>query len=918
MSDPKRPILPLIVFLAVLEPLALAGGFYLGATVFVDWLSLKKTEPSVFLLLKYWQANRLPETMFTPLLVSTILALILGFLPLIVVLLALILGKPKRELHGSARFANDMEIRQAGLLQSPQEQAKQKFPDILIGKHKGKYLRWFGNEFFELDAPTRSGKGVGIVIPNCLHYRDSMVVYDPKYENFLITAGFRQAHGQEVFLFNPAGKMPTSQDNPDPKLKELSPLMSHCWNPYTYIRRDARFTYKDLMNMAQILLASGHNDSGSTQFFTESARKLFVGLSLFLIETEHERDLNDFRQRTTLANLFRLTSPTDGRPLNEWLKDEIESRPHLSSQCQTLLLGFVNGSPKTGADILSSLTAPLGMFLDPVVEKATSADDFRLDELRKKRMTIYIGIVPTEMGTFRNLMNLFFNQLIDVNVQQGLPENNKSLKYQCLLLMDEFPALGKMSVIVNAVAFIAGYNLRLLIINQSPSQLEDIYGKEAARTLTTNFACRVLYTPRDQKDAQEYSEIIGYETFKSRSTSRSTGKGTSRSQSISDQKRAVMNPDEMKTMPASDCIVTLNKVRPIYAQKIIYWQDPVFTARLDKDKYPVPQIPELDLPIPQAVHQEKTSQNQSTNQIQSTQNAIRQPENPTPPKSELETAEPKQEKSQVNTGLDYEVPEHLKSRMVAVDTQRFRVANYEMGAHLLRYVAPDNPKTVLFEDKGKSIHTARDDKQTIQDMLDVAKAKGWDSIKISGSQEFKQQMWLEAESRGIATKGYKPSPEDLAILEQRRAERATNSIAEAEKLKQQSAVQERSDSSAKTIPTEAVKAADTVKAHATQAQQTTQSSDTAKAQYENKLATLPTDQQHKARFYERLALNALRHMPAEFHEKTRQAIYENQADLIHDGKYHAPDPMKSVERQPEKEKSHERASSRDDDWEMER
>lgn len=300
------------------------------------------------------------------------------------------------------------------------------------------------------------------------------------------------------------------------------------------------------------------------------------------------------------------------------------------------------------------------------------------------------------------------------------------------------------------------------------------------------------------------------------------------------------------------------------------------------------------------------------------QHEIRLPENPTPPKSELETDEPKQEKSQVNTGLDYEVPEHLKSRMVAVDTQRFRVANYEMGAHLLRYVAPDNPKTVLFEDKGKSIHTARDDKQTIQDMLDVAKAKGWDSIKISGSQEFKQQMWLEAESRGIATKGYKPSPEDLAILEQRRAERATNSIAEAEKLKQQSAVQERSDSSAKTIPTEAVKAADTVKAHATQAQQTTQPSDTAKAQYENKLATLPTDQQHKARFYERLALNALRHMPAEFHEKTRQAIYENQADLIHDGKYHAPDPMKSVERQPEKEKSHERAPSRDDDWEMER
>lgn len=630
MSETKRPILPVIIFLTVIVPLALAGGFYLGAIVFIDWLGLSKTEPAIGLLFKYWQLNRLPEAMFVPLAVSTGLAAFLGLLPAIVVLLALVLGKPKRELHGSARFANDMEIRQAGLLQAPNGKKSKNtsaHPDILIGKYKGQYLRWFGNEFFELDAPTRSGKGVGIVIPNCLHYRDSMVVYDPKYENFLITAGFRKAHGQEVYLFNPAGVMPSSKDNPNPDLQELSPLMSHRWNPYSYIRRDPRFSYKDLMNMAHILLASAHNESGTSAFFTESARKLFVGLSLFLIETEDERDLSDYRQRTTLANLFRLTSPTDGRPLNEWLKEEIEKRPHLSSQCQTLLLGFANGSPKTGADILSSLTAPLGMFLDPVVEKATSGDDFRLDEIRKKRMTIYIGIVPTEMATFRNLMNLFFSQLIDVNVQQGLPENNPALKYQCLLLMDEFPALGKMSVVVNAVAFIAGYNLRLLIVNQSPSQLEDIYGKEAARTLTTNFACRVLYTPRDQKDAQEYSEIIGYETFKSKSFSRSHGRGSSRSQSISDQKRAVMNPDEMKAMPGSDCIVTLNKLRPIYAQKIIYWQDPVFTARLDKSKYPVPVIPSLGL--------------DNTVQAAAPQTVFRQPEKPTEtvPTAELENWE---------------------------------------------------------------------------------------------------------------------------------------------------------------------------------------------------------------------------------------------------------------------------------------
>ena len=342
-------------------------------------------------------------------------------------------------------------------------------------------------------------------------------------------------------------------------------------------------------------------------------------------------------------------------------------------------------------------------------------------------------------------------------------------------------------------------------------------------------------------------------------------------------------------------------------------------------KYPSlePDEPEQEMPntIEYDGFQHEIRQPESPSVVQTPPTTASETDEPKQEKSEPERPAPEQEKSQANTGLDYEVPEHLKSRMVAVDTQRFRLVGYEMGAHLLRYTAPDNPKTVLFEDKGKTIHTARDDKQTIQDMLDVAKAKGWDSIKISGSQEFKQQMWLEAESRGIATKGYKPSPEDLAILERRREERATNSIAEAEKLKQQSVTPERPKSTMKIIPTEAVKAADTVKAHATQAQQTNtpKPSDTAKSQYESKLATLPTEQQHKARFYERQALAAMRHMPAEFHEKTRQAIYENQSDLIRNAKYHAPDPMKSVERQPEKaqEKAHERASSRDD-WEMER
>lgn len=602
----KNKALPIVLFILFTLPLAMAGGGYVGSMLFVRWQKLN-SKPSVFLLYEYAQhLDKLSAKLLMPYKVSVMIALLISILPTLI-MLAAVFAKPKRELHGSSRFANAVEVQQAGLLKPDYSKGK---PDLLIGKYKNKYLRWAGNEFLYLAAPTRSGKGVGVVIPNCLHYRDSMVVYDPKLENFIITGGFRQQKlGQQVFLFNPGGRMPEHERNP------LLPLVSHRWNPMTYIRRDARYSYKDLSNMAAILLPKPTKDNGSGTFFVESARKLFVGLGLYMIETEQERDLADYTQRTTLANLFRLTAPTDGKPLNEWLLAEITDRDNdpektqLSSQCKTLLLGFANGSPKTGADILASLTAPLGIFLDPVCEAATSGDDFRLDELRKKRMTIYIGVVPTETETFSRLTNLLFSQIIDVNVQQGLPQDNSDLlKYQCLLLMDEFTALGVIPAVQHGVSYIAGYELRLLIIIQAPSQVEAIYGRENMETFFTNFTCRIFYTPRVQKDAEEYSKSIGYETFKAKSTSRSQGKGGSRSISISDQQRAVMLPDEIKMMPNSDCIINLGSSRAIYAQKIVYWQDDVFKSRAN---LPRPDVPSLEI----KTHSSKTKMAMKTEPI---------------------------------------------------------------------------------------------------------------------------------------------------------------------------------------------------------------------------------------------------------------------------------------------------------------
>ena len=597
-QNPSNRILPVLIFLLIALPLFAAIGAYCGAWVFTHWKGLRST-PSLTLLYQYWHVANLPTHLIKPLKISTALAVLIGILPLLVLIIGALV-KPRRELHGSSRFANASEIRQAGLLDVGNKRHKKgnkrqdDMPDLLIGKWNNQYLRWQGSEFLYLSAPTRSGKGVGIVIPNCLHYRDSLVVYDPKLENFLITAGYRAQNGQKVFLFNPSGKMPEHEQNP------TAPLASHKWNPMTYIRRDARFTFKDLSNMATILFPTPTRGAdGSSMFFIESARKLFVGLGWYLIETERDlnRDLNDIRQRTTITNLFKLTTPSDGTSLSAWLAKTIklrEQKPQtdLSEPCKTLLREFINSDKETAQNILSSMTAPLGIFLDPIVEAATSEDDFRLDRVRQERMTIYIGVIPTEAATFSRLLNLFFSQLIDVNVQQGLPENNPNLKYQCLLLMDEFTALGNIPAVQHGVSYIAGYGLRLLIIIQAPSQVEAVYGRENMKTFFTNFTCRIFYTPREQEDCEEYSKVIGYETFKAKSQSRSRGKGSSNSTSTSDQRRAVMNPDELRLMPFEDCVINLGGSRAIYAQKIIYYKAPVFTARMGKV---APLIPVLQV-----------------------------------------------------------------------------------------------------------------------------------------------------------------------------------------------------------------------------------------------------------------------------------------------------------------------------------
>lgn len=552
----KKPLKLFIAWL-LLSVVALVGGQLIGSFFFTSIAKYNNLPIGVTTLYRlYVVSNGQVLGMW-----SYIAALFISVLPcfiLTVMLLVTIFLPKKRELHGSAKFATESEIRQAKLLDS-----KYKAPDILIGRYKNKYLRWGGNEFCFLAAPTRSGKGVGIVIPNCLHYRDSLVVFDPKLENFRITAGFRAAHGHEVYLFNPSA----------------SDFKSHRWNPLTYVSRDPDFSYRDLSQMASILFAGGNDKD---KFFDDMAKNLFIGLGLYLIETEDETGVVP-----TMRELIRLSQPEDG-DLKKWVEAVVEEGG-VSKDCISALLTYARASANTASSILASMQAPLSVFVDPVVAEVTSGDDFNLDDLRKKRMTIYVGINMNDVGRFERLNNLFFSQIINRNMNE-LPEDNPDLKYQCLLLMDEFTSLGYMEVFEKGVAVIAGYNIRVLLIFQNMGQLKSAYTPDGAVTLSSNIACQIMYTPAVLDDAKELSETIGYETYKSTSRSKGSGKNSG-STSVSDQQRAVMLPQELAAMPSTDCVIKLRGWPIIKANKIVYYKDPVFKERLGFNPPPIPYTP---------------------------------------------------------------------------------------------------------------------------------------------------------------------------------------------------------------------------------------------------------------------------------------------------------------------------------------
>lgn len=529
----------------------------------VTFLHVNGADPALagpFSIIEYWKLYAHSSEKFVRVSVQLCAigpwALLAGFIGWAVI------AKQNRPLHGAARFANTAEIRKAGLLDPKGGLDK----TILVGKKNGRYLTYGGYQFVILAAPTRSGKGVGIVVPNCLNYSDSLVVLDIKGENFDITSGFRAKHGQKIYLFAPFDEAG----------------VTHRYNPLEYISDDPAQRLGDIDAIGTALYSGGNQND---KFWSENAKDLFRGLCLFVLE---RKDLPK-----TFGEILRQASGK-GKPLKEYIFEELKKAQDtghpFSNACIDCLNRVLSNSENTLAGIVATFGTPLLIFQNPRVDLATSANDFDLREVRRERMSIYFKMPPNKLKEGSVLVNLFFDQLLNLNTRV-LPSQDKTLKQQCLVLLDEMTSIGKVAMIAQAVSYMAGYNMRLLTIIQNKSQLEDVYGKAGALTLLSNHALMVMYAPSPtvQSDAQEYSEMLGYETVKSRSR---TSSMQSSSTSTSDQRRALMLPQEIRELGQTREIVSLENCKPILCDKIRYYEDPDFTCRAH---LPPPSIPKQDI-----------------------------------------------------------------------------------------------------------------------------------------------------------------------------------------------------------------------------------------------------------------------------------------------------------------------------------
>ena len=451
--------------------------------------------------------------------------------------------------YGSARWAKRCDIDRVGLFGES---------GVFLGRWRRDYLRHAGPEHVMAFAPTRSGKGVGLVTPTLLSWTDSAVIHDIKGENWLLTSGWRSKFSH-CLLFDPTD------------------LNSARYNPLLEVRKGER-EVRDVQNIADILV----DPEGSLErrsHWEKTGHALLVGVILHVLYAEEEK---------TLARVAAFLS--DPKRTFERTLSVMMSTNHLGTKQSPLVHPVVaqaarellNKSENERSGVLSTAMSFLGLYRDPTIAAVTSQCDWRIEDLTSAAhpVSLYLVVPPSDISRTKPLVRLILNQ-IGRRLTETLEGEKSSTRRKLLMMLDEFPALGRLDFFESALSFMAGYGVRAYLIAQSLNQIEKAYGPN--NSILDNCHVRVAFAANDERTAKRISDALGTAT-ELRAQKNYAGHRLAPwlahvMVSRQETARPLLTPGEVMQLPADEAIVMVSGTAPIRAKKLQYYRDKNFSAR---------------------------------------------------------------------------------------------------------------------------------------------------------------------------------------------------------------------------------------------------------------------------------------------------------------------------------------------------
>lgn len=496
---------------------------------------------------------------------------------LVLVFIRLMFSKKTSDNYGSARFAKFAELEKSGLLDGK---------GIFLGiTDNGYYVRDDAKTHTFLCAPSRSGKGVGIIIPTLLTWPHSVVVVDVKGENYAFTAGRRKKMGQAILKFEPTA---------------LSGSVK--FNPFEEIRMGTPDEVKDCQNICRILAdPTGKGYEGNNAHWTNNAADLLFGIVLHLkwVLKEASEPVNmttvlNFMAEDTLGlrhHLGQIVNNASNGKTGQIMHDRSgRILAHANNSTEPLyfhprvfqVFSKMASTPeKEFGSIQSTLETALSVYRDPVVAENMSRSDFSINDLmnHEKPVSLYLIVPPSDidrlMPAFRSIVELLYRRNVEKMEFNLAKKNTEANKHRLLMLLDEFPQLGRLETFETAMGVIAGYGIKAFVICQSVMQINKLYGKDNG--IISNCEVQVYYAPNDQETAEQLARMLGKKTVETKS--RNTGAALikfDKSHTYNETGRDLMTPDEVRALDPKKELVFKRGMRPLLADKITWYDNPDF------------------------------------------------------------------------------------------------------------------------------------------------------------------------------------------------------------------------------------------------------------------------------------------------------------------------------------------------------